>query len=167
MAQPNQVTIEGKVFSDAESRDFQNGGSIVSFQIGFLESSYWSKDQDKMIYKNGFIRCKKNLSDKSSEALVEAIKGVRKGDRLLIVGHLGFEEWEDRSTQKKRSQILLIIDNFYNLSGSGSGSGRGDREEREERQETRSSSRQSPSRRQRDTEPDDEPEQDDKDEIPF
>lgn len=127
--QPNTISIEVKVFSDLETKAFNNGGSVVKFQAGFLESSWFDAKEKKTKYKNGFITVKKNIGEKMPAEAKAVIEGIAKGDKVCIVGHLGYEEWEKEG--KKVSKIVLVADHIYpiamargNSNASRNGGGR-------------------------------------------
>lgn len=166
----NTITITGKVMRDAEERTFSNGGSIVSFSIGFLESSWWDAKEKKMQYKNGFLDVKKRFGDKGDPKWV--LEKVVKGTQVAITGHLGFEEWETKD-KERRSKVVLIADKiqFFDASSESSGDHRNQGRSSDRgssRGNSRGNDRQGNSRNSRDYDAPD-PDVDDggRDNIPF
>lgn len=110
-SQTNVVVIQGKTFSDIETKTWDNGGSVIKFQLGFLESKYYDKEKSKMIYKNGFISVKKNISAKAEGMLERYQRAIVKGIQVSVTGRLGFEEWTGKDG-KKVSRIVLAADSI-------------------------------------------------------
>lgn len=108
-SQVNMVVIQGKMFSEVDTYNFPQGGSVIKIQIGFLESKYYDKEKSKMIYKNGFISVKKNISAKAEGMLERYQRTLVKGCQVVVTGKLGFEEWQGKDG-KKVSRIVLVAD---------------------------------------------------------
>jgi len=108
--QTNVVIVAGRVSRDAETKEFNNGGKIVSFDIGFLESTYKDNKSGKWVYKNGFVTVKKNFS---AEANADYVANLAKGMHVVIQGKLGFEQWGEG--QAKRSRVVLVADKISTL----------------------------------------------------
>ena len=52
-------------------------------------------------------------------------QNVRKGQQIFIEGHLTFEQWDDKTSGAKRSQLKVIVDNFQYLERREEGGGGG------------------------------------------
>lgn len=109
-----------------EKRTFQDGGCIISFSIGFLESSYFDKQQKKMVYKNGFADVKKKFTAQGKPEYLE--NSLVAGTHVLIEGRLGFEEWQDKNTNAKRSRITIVADRVSPITAEQGSTGNGNRQ---------------------------------------
>lgn len=115
----NTVIIGGMLSRDPEERTFSNGGMIVQFGIGFLESSWFDKDTKKWKYKNGFLDVKKSLSGNYAKEQAEKIMTLAKGMHVIIEGKLGFEQWDDKNGGK-RSKVVLVASKITPLNATSS-----------------------------------------------
>ncbi|HZZ19853.1 MAG TPA: single-stranded DNA-binding protein, partial [Opitutaceae bacterium] len=44
-----------------------------------------------------------------------------KGRPLFVEGRLKFDQWEDKTTQQKRSKLKVVLENFQFIGGRGDG----------------------------------------------
>ena len=111
----NIMILSGRIMRDPERRDFSNGGCIVSFGLGFLESSWFDKTEKKWKYKNGFVDVKKSFNgDSKPDYLLEIAKGMD----VIIEGKLGYEEWDDKKAGGKRTKVVFVASKVTGLKAS-------------------------------------------------
>ena len=99
----NKVILVGRVGRDPESRNFQNGGGVVSFSLATTES--W---RDKSTGERKDRTEWHNISIFNENLGKIAIQYVRKGSRLYIEGQIQTREYTDKEgTQRKAFEIVL------------------------------------------------------------
>jgi len=97
----------GRLTRDPETRHLPSGKSVSEFSLAF----------DKLVNqekKGYFIDCKawEKLSDVVSQYL-------HRGDPVLVEGRLDVEEWTDKTTNQKRTKVVIIAERIT-LLGSKS-----------------------------------------------
>jgi len=102
----NQVNLMGNITKDLEMRYLPNGTAILSFSIA-VNRRYKDKD-GKAVDKPSFIDCK--AWAKTAEFINQYWS---KGKRILLIGRLEQETWQDKESGKNRSKIVVIVDKVF------------------------------------------------------
>ena len=96
----NTVAIEGNLGRDAESRAFQSGARVVSFAIG-VTRRYKAAD--------GSDREETSWVDvKAFGYAADSAEGLAKGERVIVIGELRQETWQDKQTHANRSKLIVV-----------------------------------------------------------
>ena len=114
MASYNKVIMMGNLTRDPSLTYLPNTQTPVC-EIGLAVNRKWRNREGEQQEKVCFIDCR--AYSKRAEVINQYMK---KGQPLMVEGHLDFDRWEaqDGST---RSKHRLIIDNFQFIGGSGGG----------------------------------------------
>lgn len=107
MASINTVTLTGNLVKEVDIRTTANGTVVASVTIavnGF-------KEDDTSFVDLTFF-------GKTAEALNNY---ARKGQKIGVTGRLKQESWDDKETGKKRSKMVVIVDNLELPPKSDSG----------------------------------------------
>ena len=100
----NTVTLIGNVVSDPSIRFTQGGAGVASFSIAV--NRRWQNRQtqeweEQVSYFD--VTCWNTLAENVTESIV-------KGTRVIVVGRLEQQTWEDKNTGDKRSKIQIAAD---------------------------------------------------------
>lgn len=104
----NRCIFEGHLGVDP-SFNTTNGGDEVS-NLFFLTNAPGRPDGD-----GGWITPK---ADAVSVAVfkpkaIDAVRGLKKGAKVVVVASAGFREWTDKSTGEIRKELQLVINGKY------------------------------------------------------
>jgi single-strand DNA-binding protein len=110
MANLNRVLLIGNLTRDPELRVTPKGTAICQFGLAISRSF---KDE------SGQTREEATFVDieawgKQGELIA---KYCTKGRPLFVEGRLRFDQWEDKTTQQKRSKLKVVLENFQFLGG--------------------------------------------------
>lgn len=120
MANLNRVLLIGNLTRDPELRVTPKGTAICSF--GLAISRTYKDDAGQTHEEATFIDIE--AWGKSGELIA---KYVTKGRPLFVEGRLKLEQWEDKTTQQKRSKLKVVLENFQFLGGrDGAGASPGE-----------------------------------------
>lgn len=113
----NEVKLIGNLARDPECRMFANGGKVANFGIAVNErrkgqGGEW-EDRPHFFDLKAFNRGNFKLADYIEQQL-------RKGSKVLVIGKLEQESWTTNDGQK-RSKVVVIVDQFFELAGRGGG----------------------------------------------
>lgn len=111
MANLNKVMLIGRLTRDPELHSFANGGKVAN--IGFAvnnrrknpESGEWEQTPVWVELKAFNREPGRKLADLAEQWL-------RKGQQVYVEGHLVLDEWTDRADGKKRSRLLVYVDDL-------------------------------------------------------
>lgn len=114
MANLNRVLLIGNLTRDPELRVTPKGTAICQFGLAISRSF---KDE------SGQTREEATFVDieawgKQGELIA---KYCAKGRPLFVEGRLRFDQWEDKTTQQKRSKLKVVLENFQFLGGREGG----------------------------------------------
>jgi single-strand DNA-binding protein len=114
MANLNRVLLIGNLTRDPELRVTPKGTAICQFGLAISRSF---KDE------SGQTREEATFVDieawgKQGETIA---KYCTKGRPLFVEGRLRFDQWEDKTTQQKRSKLKVVLENFQFLGGREGG----------------------------------------------
>ena len=100
----NTVTIVGTLTADPEVRVTDGGATLAN--IRFVQNKRtrtpegeWV-DGDPMYFEGTVWR---SMAENAAASLT-------KGMRVIVVGKLNYQAWEDKETQQNRSKIVIAID---------------------------------------------------------
>lgn len=138
MAAGNEVTVTGNLTSDIDLKVTKSGDPVASFSIA------WNKRSQK----DGEWTETPNFFDVTvwGPLAENCAKSFRKGSRVIVVGRLEQNRWEDRESGQQRSKVVLVADDVGGSarwatvdmvknepSGGGSRRGQDDRGYRDDR----------------------------------
>lgn len=105
----NRTILKGNLTRDPEAVENSKGISIARFSIAVNRRG--KNERVDFFDLTAFNHNADNV-----------LKYKKKGDPVLIEGHLQQDQWEDKETGKNRSKVTVIADNIEFL-GRGDGSG--------------------------------------------
>lgn len=114
MASLNRVLLIGNLTRDPELRVTPKGTAICQFGLAmsrkFKDEAGAEKEEATFVDVEAW--------GKTGETIA---KYCTKGKSLFIEGRLKFEQWEDKTTQQKRSKLKIVVENFQFLGGRDNG----------------------------------------------
>ncbi len=105
MASFNKVIIAGNLTRDPELRYTPKGTAVARFTLAV--NRVWrtetgeTKEEVSFIDVDAFGRQAENIG-----------KYMKKGRPLLVEGRLKQDSWEDKTTQQKRSKLMVVLESF-------------------------------------------------------
>lgn len=124
----NQVNLMGNVVRDPEVRVTPKGTSICQFSIAVNRT--WKGDDGQKKTEVSYFDCE--CWGRGGEVIA---KYVTKGKPLFVSGRLRQDNWVEKDTDKKRSKIKIVVEDFQLLGG-----GQSDPSEKPQGDQDRSSS---------------------------
>lgn len=112
MANLNRVMLIGNLTRDPEVRTTPRGMSICQFGLAVNRS--WKDEAGQVKEEVTFVDCE--AWGKSAENIA---KYCAKGRPLFVEGRLKLDQWEDKTTQQKRSKLKVVVENFQFLGARG------------------------------------------------
>jgi single-strand DNA-binding protein len=116
MAYLNKVFLIGNLTRDPELRVTPKGTAICQFGLAvnrqFKDESGATRDETTFIDIEAW--------GKQGELVA---KYLTKGSPAMVEGRLKLDQWEDKTTQQKRSKLKVVLDNVQFLSSRGNGGG--------------------------------------------
>lgn len=110
MANFNKVIIAGNLTRDPELRYSQKGTAIA--RIGLALNRRWKSDSGEQQEETTFVDV--DAFGRQAEVISQYVK---KGRSLLVEGRLRLDQWEDKQTGQKRSQMRVVLESFSFVSG--------------------------------------------------
>lgn len=104
----NTITITGNIVADCESRNTQSGSCISKFTLANNRTYKVGEDKRE---ESCFIDCK--LFGKYAEMMAPQLK---KGGKVVVIGRLAQESWEDKNTKTKRSKHVIAVESVELLA---------------------------------------------------
>lgn len=101
----NSITIAGKLTKDANLQYIASGTAICKFQIA-NNRKYKTKTGES---KEETVYVGVTVWGKAGEFLGDALK---MGAPVIVEGRLGMDQWEDKQTGQKRSQLFITARDF-------------------------------------------------------
>jgi single-strand DNA-binding protein len=102
----------GNLTRDPELRVTPKGTSICQFVLAinssYKDASGQTKDETTFIDCEAWAKSADNIA-----------KYCKKGKLLFVEGRLKLDQWEDKTTQQKRSKLKVVVDSFQFLGGKG------------------------------------------------
>jgi single-strand DNA-binding protein len=123
MANFNKVIIAGNLTRDPELRYTSKGTAVAGLSMALNRK--WKNDSGEMQEEVTFVDV--DAFGRQAEVIAQYMK---KGRPLLVEGRLRLDQWEDKQTGARRSQLRVVLDSFSFIdSGGGGGGGGGGRGE--------------------------------------
>jgi single-strand DNA-binding protein len=97
------VTVVGNLTRDPEERMTRNGETMLSFSVA--SSRRWKNKNDEWEEETSYF----DVTAWSELARNTALS-LRKGNRVIVVGRLKQESWEDKSGEKKNKIVVIAED---------------------------------------------------------
>lgn len=116
MANFNKVIIAGNLTRDPELRYTPKGTAIARLSMALNRK--WKNDSGEMQEEVTFVDV--DAFGRQAEVIAQYMK---KGRPLLIEGRLRLDQWEDKQTGARRSQLRVVLDSFSFIDGGGGGGG--------------------------------------------
>lgn len=100
----SQVTIVGALGKDPELRFTPSGRGVTSFTVA-VSNRYKPANSDEWVDDTAWVDCSAwgTLGENFAAS-------CEKGTRVIVVGKLRQEEWDDKETGKKRTKLSLTAD---------------------------------------------------------
>jgi single-strand DNA-binding protein len=117
MASFNKVMLLGNLTRDPQLRYLPSNQPIV--EIGIACSRKFKTASGEEREETTFVDC--TAFGRQAEVINQY---CTKGRPLFIEGRLKLDQWEDKTTQAKRSKLSVVIENFQLLGGRDGGGGR-------------------------------------------
>ena len=114
MANFNKVYLMGNLTRDPEMRVTPKGTAICQFGLAISRS--WKDESGATREETAFVDIE--AWGKQGEVIS---KYCTKGRPLFVEGRLKFDQWEDKTTQQKRSKLKVVLENFQFIGGRGDG----------------------------------------------
>jgi len=119
MANLNKVQLIGNLTRDVEVRTTPKGTALAQF--GMAINRTFKKEDGTQAEEVTFVDIE--AWGKQAEILA---KYLVKGSQLYLEGRLKLDQWEDKTTQQKRSKMKVVLENFQFLGApKGAGNGKG------------------------------------------
>lgn len=100
-----QVTLIGNATGDPELKYFQNGTAKATF--GLAVNRYWNDENGEKKEQVSYFTVEGWRYTAEDIARV-----VEKGIRVIVVGKLEQQSWEDKESGEKRSKVIITADNI-------------------------------------------------------
>lgn len=110
----NVVVLTGNLCRDAEVRVTPKGTAVVSF--GLAVNRRWKDPNGQAAEKVTFVDCE--MWGKTGEVFA---KYHKKGDRASVLGRLEMDQWEDKTTNQKRTRLKVVAESFTFVNSRKSG----------------------------------------------
>lgn len=122
MGNLNKVMLIGRLTRDPQTKTFDNGGKVaeMGFAVNNRRKSQTTGEWEEVPVWLELKAFNRELGRKLADL---AEQNLRKGQLVFIEGHLVLDEWLGKEDGKKRSRLLVYVDDFRFL------------EKREQRQE--------------------------------
>lgn len=112
MLKLNQVSLIGNLTRDPELKYIESGKAVCEFGLALNHSRKVGSDwKDEPIFID--VECWEAVADRVSE-------NMSKGQNVLVLGRLKFEQWEDANSGAKRSRIKVVA---YSVMANRTGEG--------------------------------------------
>ncbi len=114
MASFNKVIIAGNLTRDPELRYTPKGTAIA--RIGMALNRRWKNDAGEMQEEVTYVDV--DAFGRQAEVVAQYLK---KGRPLLVEGRLRLDQWEDKQSGQRRSQMRVVLESFSFMDGGGGG----------------------------------------------
>ncbi len=117
----NYVLLIGNVGKDPDVRFTGNGNAVANFSVATSESYKFGDEWKTATEWHNIVAW-----GKTAEYIGE---NVQKGDKVVVIGKLKTDSWEDKKTGDKKYKTQIVVDKFFSYGGGGGEKG-DDEEER-------------------------------------
>ena len=114
----NKVFLMGNLTRDIELKHTPSDQSVAT--IGLAVNRRYSTKEGEKREETTFVDCE--AWGRTAEIMSQYLS---KGRGVFIEGRLKLDQWDDRETGKKRSKLLVVIENFQFVDSKGGGGGGG------------------------------------------
>ena len=114
MANVNKVILLGRITRDVELRYTSTGTAVA--ELGMAVNRYRKDDNGQSQEEVTFVDV--TLWARQAEL---ASQYLEKGRQVYIEGRLDMDEWEDKTTGKKRTKLKIVGENMQFIGGGESG----------------------------------------------
>ncbi len=112
----NKVFLMGNLTRDIELKHTPSDQSVATIGLA-VNRTYKSREGEKR-EETTFVDCE--AWGRTAEVMSQYLT---KGRPVFIEGRLKLDQWDDRDTGKKRSKLLVVIENFQFVDSRGGGGG--------------------------------------------
>jgi len=105
MADFNKAYLIGNMVSDPEMKDISSTRKVTNFTIAINRK--WTGPNGEEGSEVSYIDC--SAFGKTAEIINTYFC---KGRRIMVIGRLKQEKWEDKETHKKQSKIRVVVEDF-------------------------------------------------------
>lgn len=116
MSSFNKVILMGRLTWDPELRYTPSGTAIAKIRLAVNRN--WRNEAGELQEEVSFIDV--DAFGKQAETIGQYFK---KGTPIFLEGRLRFDQWEDKQTGQKRSQLKVVLENFRFLPSGQSREG--------------------------------------------
>ena len=102
MAYDNMVTVIGNTTREPEIKFTQNGVAYATFGIAW-NRKYKRNGEDVEEVSFFDVICWQSLAENVSES-------IGKGTRVVVVGRLDYQSWDDQESGQKRNKVKIVAD---------------------------------------------------------
>ena len=113
MANLNRVMLIGRLTRDPAVKEFAGGGKVAEF--GFAVNNR-KKNGDAWVDEPVFMECKVFNRGALGKLADLAEKYLTKGKQVYLEGHLVYEQWTSKSSEK-RNALRVIVDKIEFFDG--------------------------------------------------
>lgn len=99
-----KATICGNIGKDAEVKQFDNGRSVISFDVCHTEK--FTNAQGVKTERSTWVRC--NLWRESSKTAIAQY--IRKGEKILVIGQPSARAWTDKEGKAMASLEVQVYE---------------------------------------------------------
>jgi single-strand DNA-binding protein len=118
MANYNKVLLMGNLTRDPELRYTPKGRAIA--KIGLAVNRRWRSETGEEREEVTFVDV--SAFGRQAEVIAQYMK---KGRPIFIEGRLRLDQWEDKNTHQKKSQLHVVLEFFTFLDSGNRGEGGG------------------------------------------
>jgi single-strand DNA-binding protein len=101
----NKFICLGNLTRDVETRFTQSGKGVASFGVALNHK--WKTESGEQRDDVTFIDCE--AWNRTGEVIAQY---HRKGDPIMLQGHIKQDNWEDRESGQKRTKLKLVVESF-------------------------------------------------------
>lgn len=100
----NEITIVGNVTKDPEIRFTKGGSAVCSLSIAY-NHKHLNKNTNEWEEEVSFfdVTCWATLAENVGDS-------IQKGDRVVVIGRLEQETWDDKDTGAARSRVKIVAE---------------------------------------------------------
>ena len=110
----NKVLLGGRLTRDPETKFTAKGMAICEF--GVAVNRTWKSENGEKKEEVTFLDV--TFFGKTGEAIAQYLK---KGSSIFIEGRLKLDQWDDKTTQAKRSKVSIVGESFQFVGGKEGG----------------------------------------------
>lgn len=112
MSSFNKVMLMGRLTRDPEMRYTPSGTAIANISLAVNRN--WRNEAGELQEEVTFVIV--DAFGKQAETIGQYFK---KGNPIFLEGRLRQDQWEDKQTGQKRSQLKVVLENFRFLPSGG------------------------------------------------